>query len=238
MHRKIKLFSCKILTGSVSLKRNFIFARLWHTLAEIAKEFFLITYYYMHILGINCSHRKTSNSELFLDYLLKSLSSNFSVEKVNLLDLKIDCRGCESCFSDFRNHDDDLVGVHEKMLKANVIIMSSPTYFGMPSNLAKVLMDRTNSIWLEKGLKGKMGAVIVNGASRFGAIEQNAKNIVHFFHDHEVINVPFYTCFNNSIKHPHERFPDPLPKDLTDPLDKLSIEIKTLADIISPNLSR
>lgn len=186
----------------------------------------------MNVVGLSCSHRKNSNSEHLLDYLLKSLGDNFSTEKINLLDLKIDCRGCESCFADFRHHKDDLTEAHEKMLKANVIVVSSPTYFGMPSNLAKVLMDRTNSIWLEKGFKGKIGAVIVNGASRFGAIEQNAKNITHFFHDHEMVNTPFYACFNNSIKHSEERFPDPLPKELTDPLDKLSKEISVLSDFI------
>lgn len=184
---------------------------------------------FMHILGLNCSHRKESNSSLFLDYLLNSLSdNNYSTEKINLLDLKIDCQGCESCFADFRNHHDDLTILHEKMLKAEIIVISSPTYFGMPSNLAKTLMDRTNSIWLEKGFKGKMGAIIVNGASRFGAIEICANNIMHFFHDHEMINVPFYACFNNSIKHPNEKFPNPLPKDLTDPLEKLSKEINSL----------
>lgn len=192
----------------------------------------------MHILGLSCSHRQNSNSELLLDYLLKTLSGSFSVEKVNLLDLQIDCRGCESCFADFRSHGDDLVAVHKKMLKADAVVLSSPTYFGMPSNLAKVLMDRTNSIWLEKGFKGKIGAVVVNGASRFGAIEQNAKNIVHFFHDHEMINVPFYACFNNSIKHPHERFPDPLSKGLTDPLDKLSGEITALLRLVSGTSAR
>ncbi len=189
----------------------------------------------MYILGLNCSHRKDSNSELLLDYLLKSLSNKFSIEKINLLDLKINCRGCELCFSDFRHHKDGLAEVHEKMLRASVIVISSPTYFGMPSNLAKVLMDRTNSIWLEKGFKGKVGAVIVNGASRFGAIEVNAKNIEHFFHDHEMINASFYACFNNSIKHTHERFPNPLPEDLTSLLDKLSKEISAL--LTSLNLS-
>ncbi len=182
----------------------------------------------MKIFGINCSHRKDSNSEHFLDYVLEKLKEKFYVEKVNLLGTKIECGGCESCFADFKYHRDELANVHEKMLDANLIIISSPTYFGMPSNLAKILMDRTNSIWLEKGLKGKTGAIIVNGASRFGAIELNAKNIQHFFYDHEMINVPFYACFNNSIKHSDEKFPNPLPKELTDPLDKLAQEITNL----------
>ena len=178
----------------------------------------------MNIIGINCSHRKNSNSELFLDYVLEKLSEKNSVEKFNLLDLKIDCRGCESCFENFKFHNDDLVKLHEKMLLADLIIIASPTYFGMPSGLAKTLMDRTNSIWLERGFKGKIGAIIVNGASNFGAIEINAKNITHFFHDHEMLSVPFYACFNNSIENENEKF-SLADKKVTDGLDKLLDEI-------------
>lgn len=183
----------------------------------------------MDVIGINCSHRQQSNSGLFLDYVLKVLENSFAVKKVNALDLKISCLGCESCYANFRHHEDGLAELHEQMLKAKVIIFSSPTYFGMPSTLAKVIMDRTNAIWLERGFKDKLGAVIVNGAAEFGAIEMNAKNFVHFFHDHEMINVPFYVCFNQSIRYLNERFPSPLTKEISEPLDKLAQEIIRLS---------
>ena len=187
------------------------------------------------IIGISGSHRSDSNANRLLGYALEKLSDKHTTELVSLLDIDIACRGCDACFADYAFHKDALALVHERMLKADAFVISSPTYFGMPSGLTKTLMDRTNSIWLAKLFKGKIGAAIVSGASRFGAIEMNAKNILHFFHDHEMICVPFYACFNSAIKHDHERFPEPLAMAFTEPLDKLVAEIDALLSRSTPS---
>lgn len=188
----------------------------------------------MNVVGINCSQRKESNSEKLLDYVLDKLSGRFAVEKVNALELSVACNGCESCFADFCFHADGIAQLHNKMLQADVIIYSSPTYFGMPPVLAKIIMDRTNQIWLERGFKGKLGAVIINGASPFGAIELNAKNFMHFCYDHEMITVPFYACFNNSFSFAGERFPYPFSEEFAAPLDKLVRDIEHYAWLLHP----
>lgn len=192
----------------------------------------------MKIIGINCSHRRASNSEALLDCLFERLSDDFACEKVNVLDLKIDCLGCESCFVDYEHHKDDLAKLYENMLGSDVIVFSSPTYFGMPSGLGKVVMDRSSRIWLDRGFKGKLGAVIVNGASTFGAIELNAKNIAHFCYDHEMITVPFFACFNNSFSYPDEKFPLPLAPELVAPLEKLAGDIRQNAAMIFRSIAQ
>jgi len=182
----------------------------------------------MNLVAINGSHRKESNSELLLDYVLKNVKSNFSIDKINLADVNLECVGCKKCHADAFIHS-DLTEIYSKMLQADIIIFSTPTYFGMPSALMKILMDRSNALWLERKLKGKIGAAITNGAGTFGGIELNAKAILHYFHDNEMISVPFYSCFNESKQHDDERYPKELPKKFVKPLDKLCSEIVSLA---------
>ena len=47
-----------------------------------------------------------------------------------------------------------------------MILMATPTCFGMPPALGVVLLNRSDPLWREgQQLKGKLGAVIVNGAT-------------------------------------------------------------------------
>ena len=187
----------------------------------------------MNILGINASLRARSNSERLLAYVLDALRDQHAVSVVHLRDLKLSCLGCESCYADASFHDDGLFSVYERIESADLLVVASPTHFGMPSVLLKILMDRSNALWLAEKFKGKLGAVIVNGASRFGGIELCAKNIQHYFYDCGMFSVPYYACFNSSLNHSEERFPEPLPAELRVPLDKLAEEIRAAGKRVS-----
>jgi hypothetical protein len=100
----------------------------------------------------------------------------------------------------------------------------------MPFVLLKLLIDRSNPFWLQKSFEDKLGAIIVNGAGRLGGIELCAKTIQHYYYDCGIVTVPFYACFNRTIKHHGERLPVPLSKEITSPLDTLVAEIHALAN--------
>lgn len=106
------------------------------------------------ILVFNGSPRKEKSCTIrvtrkFVDGL--KLVKDCSVEEINISDLKIrQCLGCLSCWGRTEGecviHDDDMDGIKQKILAADVIIMSYPLYFfGMPGEV-KVFTDRLLSM--------------------------------------------------------------------------------------------
>ncbi len=103
--------------------------------------------YAVAILG---SHRAKSNTELLLNHLLKVLSTEgakYLLFKLRELNVKL-CRSCRECLSTrWCVINDDLTNkVFPELLKADIIIVATPTYFDNVSTLTKVFMDRTWSI--------------------------------------------------------------------------------------------
>jgi len=177
----------------------------------------------MYILAINGSHRTNSNSEAFLDYILQKFGPEHTTEKINLLEKDIKfCNACEKCIKTEKCElADDMSEIYEKLLRADVLIFATPTYYGMPSARLKNFMDRTDCYIYNKKLKKKIGAVITSGAGVFAGIELCAKNVRHFFDAHDMYNVPVYCCFNNTKDFESHRFPKPLGPDITSKLDEL-----------------
>ena len=68
--------------------------------------------------------------------------------------------------------------------------MATPTCFGMPPALGVVLLDRSDPLWRDgQQLKGKLGAVIVNGATDPAddpSVRLCADNMIKFFEQHEM----------------------------------------------------
>lgn len=146
------------------------------------------------IIGIDCSPRASSNSGRMLGEVLRSLERERRVkvvEQVRLADERIDCLGCEQCYQTFGYHCDGIDRVLSLMKESDVILMATPTCFGMPPALGVVLLDRSDPLWRDgQQLKGKLGAVIVNGASDPAddpSVRQCADNMVKLFEQHEML---------------------------------------------------
>jgi multimeric flavodoxin WrbA len=185
----------------------------------------------MKILGVNASHREKSNSEAFLNYVLSRLQKTNQTKQINLREMSLKhCDGCGKCeiSNECEIKSDDMMCIYEEMKNADVIIFSTPTYFGMPSGLLKVVMDRTNAFFAQKQLKGKYGSVIVNGAGNPGGIELNAKNCQHFFYDHGMMTLPFYVCITESHNQPQQRFESPFSDHIKLALEQLCKEVEML----------
>ena len=115
------------------------------------------------------------------------------------------------------------------MKESDVILMTTPTCFGMPPALCVVLLNRSDSLWRDgQPLKGKLGAIIVNGASDpvdDPSVRQCADSLIKFFEQHKMTCVqPIH--LGGTLAYPEQRFPDPLPAGTTGVLEKLANDIR------------
>ena len=102
------------------------------------------------IIGINGSPRKNKNSAALLDHALEGAKEmGAEVERIDLIDLRFS--GCRSCFACKQLGgsgygrcvvQDDLKAVFQKILQADGLIVSAPSYFGDVPGMVRTLFER------------------------------------------------------------------------------------------------
>lgn len=105
------------------------------------------------VLILSGSPRRGGNSDTLCDRFMEgALEAGNEVEKIFVAGKKIaPCMACYYC----RTHrgacaiKDDMADVLQKMIDADVIVLSSPVYFYSISAQLKALIDRTVARWLE-----------------------------------------------------------------------------------------
>jgi multimeric flavodoxin WrbA len=157
------------------------------------------------VIAINGSPRKNGNTFQAIQIVFEELAKeNIETELIQLADKKINhCKSCYKCAQTKNNKcggtpDDDLNEILGKMLKADGIILGSPTYFANVSSSMKALIDRAGLVAKINGpsLKRKVGAAVV-AVRRQGATDVfSALN--YFFLINEMI-VPGSTYWNLAI---------------------------------------
>lgn len=98
------------------------------------------------VLVLSASPRKGGNSDLLCDqFMLGAKEAGNQTEKIFLRDKKIGyCTGCESCYVSHKCvQKDDMAEILEKLITADVIVMSTPVYFYTMNAQMKTLIDRT-----------------------------------------------------------------------------------------------
>ncbi len=98
------------------------------------------------VLGISCSLRKGSNTEILVEEALASAREvGAEAELLSLIGREIKpCDGCYSCEKTGKCHiKDDMQPIYEKLLEADGIIIGTPVYFWFMAGQTKVLLDRT-----------------------------------------------------------------------------------------------
>lgn len=189
------------------------------------------------VVGVSLSPRKQSNSSRLLEVVLCDLSHSLTSEVhfYDLAETKIDCTGCEDCYASVDVHGDGIAEIIKKLLLADLIVFSCPTNYGMPPALGKALMDRTDSLWREQEvegkerLRGKLGAIIVNGATEpkeHPSVGICVDNIRHFFKQHKMELVPTVACVGGTAVFDDGRYPDELLEEILTPLKEISEDIK------------
>jgi len=115
-----------------------------------------------NILVINSSPRKGGNSETLCDRLIEGAQANGATcVKVSLREKKINCCiACDLCRSNpwTCSIDDDMPEIWEKMKEADVIVLSTPSYFFSVSAQLKMTIDRFRPVY--KSMPGKKFAFI------------------------------------------------------------------------------
>lgn len=99
-----------------------------------------------NILIISASPRRGGNSDTLCDRFAEGArESGNVVDKIFLKDKKIGyCTGCGYCFDAHKcSQKDDMTGLIEKMLAADVIVFATPVYFYSMDAQMKTFIDRT-----------------------------------------------------------------------------------------------
>ena len=155
----------------------------------------------MYAIAVNGSPRKGGNTELLLKEVLGELDNNgWETELVKVGGTAI--RGCIACQKCFENKDnqcsvkkDNFNDIFAKMLKADAIILGSPTYFAAVSADLKALIERAGYVAYANGhaFSGKIGAAVV--AVRRGGATHAYDTINHMFQMSRMI-LPGSTYWN------------------------------------------
>lgn len=158
----------------------------------------------MYAIAINGSPRKGGNTEMLLKEVLGELdTAGWDTELVKVGGTAIrGCIACNKCFENQNNEcsikNDNFNEIHAKMLKADAIIMGSPTYFAAVSADLKALLERAGYVAYANGhtFAGKIGAAVV--AVRRGGATHVFDTINHMFQMSQMI-VPGSTYWNMGI---------------------------------------
>ncbi len=155
----------------------------------------------MYALAINASPRKGGNTETLISHVLAPLNAaGWETRTVNIGNAVMS--GCRACMGCGRNRNNKCVitadafnDVFAEMLKADAIIMGSPTYFTDVSAEMKALIDRSGYVAGSNGnpFAGKIGAAVI--AVRRGGATQAYDTINHLFLKMNMI-VPGSTYWN------------------------------------------
>ena len=158
----------------------------------------------MYALAVNGSPRRGGNTEILLKKVLEPLDNNgWETEFIQLGGKNI--RGCLACFKCAENQDQQCVikndifnDIFAKMVKADAIILGSPTYFTDVSAEMKALLDRAGFVAIQNGrlFRGKIGAAVV--AVRRGGATHVYDTINHMYLMSQMI-VPGSTYWNFGI---------------------------------------
>jgi multimeric flavodoxin WrbA len=155
----------------------------------------------MYALAINGSPRKEGNTELLLKEVLSELKSagwETELEKVGGTAIR-GCIACEKCFENKDNEcsvkKDKFNTIFSKMLKADAMILGSPTYFAAVSADLKALIERAGYMAYANGhaFSGKIGTAVV--AVRRGGATHAYDTINHMFQMSRMI-IPCSTYWN------------------------------------------
>jgi multimeric flavodoxin WrbA len=155
----------------------------------------------MFAIGINGSPRKNGNTELLLKEVLSELDgAGWETELVKVGGTSIrGCIACEKCFENKNNEcavkKDVFNEIFAKMLKADAMILGSPTYFAAASAAIKALIERAGYVAYANNhaFSGKIGTAVV--AVRRGGATHAYDTINHMFQMSRMI-IPGSTYWN------------------------------------------
>lgn len=140
----------------------------------------------IRILGINCSPRDDSNSNIILEHSFKRLQvvypSEVKTEVITLIKLKIQgCLACNICGKSpeddrfipcIQEDKDEVKMIFDKMIESDGICVSTPVHFGLPSEIFTRFIMRTRLLRHQDfKLANRPVGVMATAARRSGGAE-------------------------------------------------------------------
>ncbi len=151
----------------------------------------------MKILGISTSPRKTGNTAVMVEEVLKGAGQEGAeTELFSVSGKKFQpCDGCYSCAGKGLCHiEDDMQQVYEKMIEADGILFGVPVYYYSMNAHAKIIMDRTFCLNTpQTTLTNKVGGV-VGIAGSIGIIDI-LKDFYFFFAVRQMLPANFVAAY-------------------------------------------
>ena len=145
-----------------------------------------------NILILSGSPRKGGNSDLLCDEFMRgAVEAGNEAEKIRVAEKKIGyCSACYYCVQSggICAKKDDMPELLQKMIDADVIVLSSPVYFYSVDAQLKAVIDRTLARWTE--LKGKEFYYILTAGEDSKAIMERSVECFRGFAD----------CFQGSME--------------------------------------
>ena len=143
----------------------------------------------MRVLGISGSPKKEGFTNILLNESLDGARAGGALtDKIILSDLTLkpcqECWKCEDGGGCVQSDGMDIV--YKKINDADALIIASPIYFGTITAQAKIMIDRFNSLWVEKrrhkndklSVRCRKGAFICVAGGDRKEYFKNAKSVI------------------------------------------------------------
>lgn len=120
----------------------------------------------MRIIGVSGSPRAEGNTDTILqEALIAAREEGAETKLIRLSDYRLEpCKACSACFTSKKCViKDDCEKIYREMLKADGVILGSPSYFQGVTAQMKIFIDRIGFLALARGRKDfaeKVGGVI------------------------------------------------------------------------------
>lgn len=145
------------------------------------------------VLGISGSPRRGGNSELLLDSFLEGARScGGSVKRIIINDLRfkpcqeyLACRTDGACIL-----KDDMRLVYKLFDEADIVVISSPVYFGGITAQLKAMIDRFQPLWVKKEILKKPPLIPKDRRGVFLCVSASGK-IEFFKHARKDVRILF-----------------------------------------------
>jgi multimeric flavodoxin WrbA len=136
----------------------------------------------VQILGIVCSPRKNSNTEILIGETLETARQlGAETQVVSVAGKQINpCDACNTCYNTGKcKIDDDMQGIYAQMLQADAIILGAPVYYWDICAQAKAVIDRTYLFRRRRELSSKVAGAVIVAGSAGGSVSFNS--VMGFF---------------------------------------------------------
>ena len=141
----------------------------------------------VRIVILHGSPRKNHNSDTLVEKYLEGFKSKITVQEEHfyLNEMNISpCQGCLYCEHSVHHQckiQDDMQKIYKSYKTADIVIYSTPMYWGYLTGQMKVAVDRMESLAWE-GFGGKTVVVIMTYRHHYESAENFFKRIAPFFH--------------------------------------------------------